>query len=48
MDDFLVAFAIDRIRFEIAVQHILLRMQNDAKMTSVRFEFHFFDHIERM
>lgn len=48
MDGFLVPIAIDGIGFEIAVQHILLRMQNYAKMTTEHFEFHLFDDIERM
>lgn len=48
VNDFFVSIPVDRIRFEIAVQHILLRMQNYAKMPSEHFEFHLFDDIERM
>lgn len=48
MNDLLVSIRIDGVRFEIAMQHILLWMQNYAKMTAQHFEFHLLDDIERM
>lgn len=43
-----MTIAIHGIRFEIAVQHLLLRMQNYPEMTSVYFELNLFYRIEGM
>lgn len=48
MNDLFASFPVDGIRFEIAVQHIFLWMQNYAKMTAEYFELHLFNDIERM
>lgn len=48
MNNLFVSVAVHRIRLEIAMQHLFLRMQNDTEMSAVYLEFHLFYRIEGM
>lgn len=44
----LVAVRIDRVRPEVAVQHLLVRMQYQPKIAAQRLKSHLLDHVEGM